>query len=214
MAERQTTNYVDLAGIENLYVARVSQNTGTTYEVDTPRELAGIASLKKTVESTTEKVYYSNRTAYTINNVSDPVLELTISALDNETLAYITGTPYDKTRKALYGGDSEPVECALLYEYGKINGDKVYCVYYAGTFSYPEVENNTKADAPVHNGMTITFTSTKTQKAFTNGGRVSYTEYEVAGGDLSSAPVKLQDFYTTVLTPDTIQAQTPAEHEI
>lgn len=211
MAEKQTTEYIDLSGVSNLYVAKVLQNTATTYETDTPIELAGLAKVKKSVESSSEKVFYSNRTAYIINQVSDPVLEIEMSALDNKKLSYITGTPYDEERGALYGGDAEPVECALMYEYQKTNGDTVYCVYYCGSFSYPDAESYTKTDSPVHNGMTITFTSAKTAKAFTQGGRVSYTEYDVPKGELANAKVNLEDFYTTVLTPDTATVKTQDE---
>ena len=212
MAEKQTTEYVDFSGVSNLYVAKVLQNSASTYEADTPVELAGVAKVKKSVESTSEKVYYSNRTAYIINQVSDPVLEIEMSAIDNETLSYITGIPYDTERGALLGGEPEPTECALMYEYQKTNGDAVYCVYYTGSFSFPEAENSTKADSPVHNGQTITFTSAKTQKAFTHGGRLSYTEYDVPKGDLENAKVTLTDFYTKVLTPDTVTVK-PGESQ-
>ena len=211
MAELQTTEYVDLAGIQNLYVAKVTQNSATTYEAETPREMAGVATLKKSVESTSEKVYYSNRTAYTVTTTADPVLELEVSALDNETLSYILGQNYDTTRGALLGGDIEPTQCALMYEYGKVNGDRVFCVYYVGSFSYPETEVQTKTDSAVHNGMTLTYTSSKTQKAFTNGGRVAFMEVDVPGGDIADAKVDLSSFYKAVMTPDVTVKATDTE---
>ncbi len=138
---------VEYRGCESIYVARVTADDSEEYTCDTPQYLAGASEISRTIESDTQTKYYDNGPAIQVSAVSAPELTLSVSALTNKKLAYITGYAYDTTLDALDLGDITPVDVALMYKYQMDNGDASYVVFYKGRFSITGYAYDTTLDA-------------------------------------------------------------------
>lgn len=201
---------VEYRGCESIYVARVTADDSEEYTCDTPQYLAGASEISRTIESDTQTKYYDNGPAIQVSAVSAPELTLSVSALTNKKLAYITGYAYDTTLDALDLGDITPVDVALMYKYQMDNGDASYVVFYKGRFSIPEGSYATIADdAGSGTGCELTYKASKTTHAFTATGKQGIgQEYLCPGDDLTKAKANLSSFFDKVETPDTIEART------
>ena len=201
---------VEYRGCESIYVARVTADDSEEYTCDTPQYLAGASEISRTIESDTQTKYYDNGPAIQVSAVSAPELTLSVSALTNKKLAYITGYAYDTTLDALDLGDITPVDVALMYKYQMDNGDASYVVFYKGRFSIPEGSYATIADdAGSGTGCELTYKASKTTHAFTATGKQGIgQEYLCPGDDLTKAKADLSSFFDKVETPDTIEART------
>lgn len=204
---------VEYRGCESIYVARVTADDSEEYTCDTPQYLAGASEISRTIESDTQTKYYDNGPAIQVSAVSAPELTLSVSALTNKKLAYITGYAYDTTLDALDLGDITPVDVALMYKYQMDNGDASYVVFYKGRFSIPEGSYATIADdAGSGTGCELTYKASKTTHAFTATGKQGIgQEYLCPGDDLTKAKADLSSFFDKVETPDTIEARTTTQ---
>ena len=199
-ATKQTCVLREVAGVKDVYVGRVLADTTSTYTVDSLRQLAGAKSVTKSVEEDTLTLYADNTAYKNKKSVKDPTLELELTYISPEDLAYVTGQKYDETRKALIGGTPEDVEIALIYVYQDTDGNNHLCQYFKGSVSTPETEAQGISDSITTSGHTLTFTAVKTNHIFTKyGERISYIEYEE-----SDSPLDFSDFLVTFKDPDTI----------
>lgn len=201
---------VEYRGCESIYVARVTADDYEEYTCDTPQYLAGASEISRTIESDTQTKYYDNGPVIQVTAVSAPELTLSVSALTNKKMAYITGYAYDTTLDALDLGDITPVDVALMYKYQMDNGDASYVVFYKGRFSIPEGSYSTIAnDAGSGIGCELTYKASKTTHVFTATGKQGIgQEYLCPGDDLTKAKADLSSFFDKVETPDTIEART------
>ncbi len=201
----QKDKIVEYRGCECLFVARVLKDDADGITFDTPEYLAGASEISRKIESSTETKYYDNGPAIIASGVSAPEFTLSVSALSNEKLAYITGFSYDTAQDALDLGDYDPVDIALMYKYQTDDNTAYYGVIYKGRFAIPEVKSATRtAEAGDGTGIELTYTASKTTHAFTKTGKPGLgTEYMCPGDDVTKSKVDLSKFFDTVMTPDT-----------
>lgn len=201
---------VEYRGIEGLVAAEVTVDDNETgsghgYVTGTPFEIAGVAELSRSTETSSEAHYYDNMPAIVINSTGSDEVSITASAIPFDVLAKITGQNYDETTGAMIEGSRDTKYFALGYKTKKTNGDEVYVWRYKGTFSIPDSTHATENDGTDANGQEITYTGISTTHKFTKTGKGAKAINVDLGKDLAD----VEDFFATVTTPDTLQPKTP-----
>lgn len=202
---KEITEYRGIEGLVYAEVTKDNNETGSNegYVTGTVKSLAGVAELSRTTESSTEAHYYDNIPAIVINSTGADEVTITTSAIDLEVLAEITGQNYDSTTGAMIEGERENKYFAIGYKTKKTNGDEVYVWRYKGTFSIPDSDHVTEDDGTDANGQEIVYTGISTTHKFTKTGKGAKALNVDTGKDLAD----VSTFFTTVTTPDTLQAK-------
>ena len=193
-------NVVEFRGCDHLVVARVLSDdaTGITYGAVTT--LAPVATISKTVETSSETHYYDNTGALTIRSEGTDTITLTVPALPLDKLAMVTGKGYDSATGAYIDSEAQEIYYALGYRIKKTDGSYRYVWRAKGSFTtIPNEESNTESDSVDTNNQELTFTGIKTIYEFENGGRSKGVVC-----DESDGLVDFTHWWDTVVTPDTV----------
>lgn len=191
-------------GVENLVYAEVTQDDSEAYVTGEVKELAGVAEISRTTESSSEAHYYDNQPAVVINSTGADEITCTVSAIPLEVLADITGQEYDEALGAFIEGVRETKYFALGYKTKKTDGSEIYVWRYKGTFAIPDSTHATEDDGTDANGQEIVYTGIQTTHKFTKLGKGAKAMNVEAGTD---ALADVDTFFETVTTPDTIKAK-------
>lgn len=195
-------------GVEGLVAAEVltddNEESGG-YETGPVFSIAGVAEISKSTDSSSEVHYYDNMPAISISSVGSDEITCSVSAIDLEVLAKITGQTYDEELGALIEGDGDNKYFALGYKTQKTNGDEIYVWRYKGTFSIPESTHNTKDDGTDANGQEITYTGISTTHKFAKNKNKGAKSINV---DIAKGLANTDTFFDEVTTPDDLQVVT------
>lgn len=203
---------VEYRGIEGLVFAEVTKDNNETgsgegYVTGPVKELAGVAELSRTTESSSETHYYDNIPAIVINSTGADEVTISTSAIPFNVLAEITGQIYDNDLGAYIEGARNNKYFALGYKTKKTNGDEVYVWRYKGQFSIPDSTHTTENDGTDANGQELTYTGISTTHKFTKAGNKGAKALNV---DLGKDLADVSTFFDEVTTPDALQAKEPA----
>lgn len=190
-------------GCEGLVYAEVTADTIDDYTTGEVKELAGVAEIGKTTETSSEPHYYDNVPAIVINSTGSDEITLTTSAVPLDVLANITGQDYDETTGTLIEGERAVKYFALGYVTKKTNGNEVYVWRMKGTFSIPDSTHATEDDGTDANGQELTFTGISTTHKFTKTGKRA----KAINVDLEKDLADVTNFFKEVTTPDTLTAK-------
>ena len=115
---------VEYRGIEGLVYAEVKTDTTDTqgYTTGTVKELAGVAELTKSTESSSEAHYYDNMPSVVIESTGSDEVTVSVSAIPLDVLADITGQYYDADTGMLVEGARESKYFAIGYKTKKTDG--------------------------------------------------------------------------------------------
>lgn len=199
---------VEYRGVEGLVAAEVLTDNNVEDEGYTTGDvfsIAGVAELSRVTESSSESHYYDNMPAIVINSVGADEVTCTVSAIDMEVLAKITGQTYDPTTGTFIEGQGNRKYFALGYKTKKTNGDEVYVWRYKGTFGIPESTHITENDGTDANGQEITFTGISTTHKFAKAKNKGAKAINV---DVVKGLADVSTFFNTVTTPDSLKAVT------
>lgn len=204
---------VEYRGIEGLVAAEVLKDNnnsgeGEGYVTGEVFSIAGIAELSKSTESSNESKYYDNMPALVISSTGADEVTCTVSAIDQEVLAKITGQQYDAATGTLIEGERKNKYFAIGYKTKKTNGDEIFVWRYKGTFNIPEATHATENDGTDANGQEITYTGINTTHKFTK----TNSGAKAINVDLGKDLADVTGFFDKVTTPDDLKAKetTPA----
>ena len=200
---------VEYRGIEGLVAAEVLKDNnnsgeGEGYVTGEVFSIAGIAELSKSTESSNESKYYDNMPALVISSTGADEVTCTVSAIDQEVLAKITGQQYDAATGTLIEGERKTKYFAIDYKTKKTNGDEIYVWRYKGTFNIPEATHATENDGTDANGQEITYTGINTTHKFTK----TNSGAKAINVDLGKDLADVTGFFDKVTTPDDLKAKT------
>ena len=199
---------VEWRGVEGLVAAEVTvddneSGTGHGYVTGTVFAIAGVAEISRATDSSNEAHYYDNIPAVIVSNTASDTVTISASAIPFDVLAEITGQNYDSATGSLIEGPRDFKYFALGYKTKKTNGDEVYVWRYKGTFSIPDQTNTTENDGTDANGQEIVYTGISTTHKFTKTNKGAKALNVDLGKDLA----KVDTFFDTVTTPDTLQTK-------
>lgn len=190
-------------GVEGLVYAEVTADDDESYTTGTVKQLAGVAEIGRTTETSSEPHYYDNVPAVVVSSTGSDEVTCTVSAIPLEVLAEITGQQYDSNLGVLIEGERETKYFALGYKAKKTNGKEVYVWRYKGQFSIPDSTHATEDDGTDANGQEITYTGISTTHKFTKTGKRA----KAMNVDLEADKANVSTFFDTVTTPDTLTAK-------
>lgn len=194
---------VEYRGIEGLVYAPITEDSTENFTIGNVKELAGVAELTKSTESSSEAHYYDNMPAVVIESTGSDEVTASVSAIPLDVLADITGQTYDEMTNMFIEGPRENKYFALGYKTKKTDGTEVYVWRLKGTFSIPESTHNTEDDGTDANGQEITYTGISTTHKFTKTGKGAKAINVEADGKAD-----VSTFFKTVQTPDSVKAKT------
>ena len=193
-------------GVEGLVAAEVlvddnSAEEGHGYVTGDVFSIAGVATISRSTSSTNDAHYYDNMPAIVISSTGKDEVTCTVSAIDMEVLAKITGQNYDDTTGSFIEGPRDVKYFALDYKAKKTNGDEVYVWRYKGTFNIPNSEHNTENEGTDANGQEIVFTGISTTHKFTKTNKgAKAVNLDLGKGLVDQSTI--DDFFAEVTTPD------------
>ena len=193
-------------GVEGLVYAPVTEDSTDNYSTGTVKELAGVAEISKSTDSTNEAHYYDNLPAVIVSSTGSDEITISASAIPLDVLAEITGQQYDSTTGMFVEMERMPRYFAIGYKTKDTNGNDYYVWRLKGTFNIPDQTNSTINDGTDANGQEIVFTGISTTHKFEKTGKGAKALNVDTGKDLAD----VSTFFDTVTTPDTLQAKTPA----
>jgi phi13 family phage major tail protein len=190
-------------GVEGLVYAEVTADDDKNYTTGEVKQLAGVAEIGRTTETSSEPHYYDNVPAVVVSSTGSDEVTCTVSAIPLDVLAEITGQQYDSNLGVLIEGERETKYFALGYKAKKTNGKEVYVWRYKGQFSIPDSTHATEDDGTDANGQEITYTGISTTHKFTKTGKRA----KAMNVDLEADKANVSTFFDTVTTPDTLTAK-------
>lgn len=192
-------------GVEGLVYAPVTEDSTDNYSTGTVKELAGVAEISKSTDSTNEAHYYDNLPAVIVSSTGSDEITISASAIPLDVLAEITGQQYDSATGMFVEMERMPRYFAIGYKTKDTNGNDYFVWRLKGTFNIPDQTNSTINDGTDANGQEITFTGISTIHKFTKTGNKPAKSITVNTGlDLAD----VSNFFASVQTPDTIQPKT------
>ena len=190
-------------GVEGLVYAEVTADDDKSYTTGEVKQLAGVAEIGRTTETSSEPHYYDNVPAVVVSSTGSDEVTCTVSAIPLDVLAEITGQQYDSNLGVLIEGERATKYFALGYKAKKTNGKEVYVWRYKGQFSIPDSTHATEDDGTDANGQEITSTGISTTHKFTKTGKRA----KAMNVDLEADKANVSTFFDTVTTPDTLTAK-------
>lgn len=189
-------------GVEGLVYAPVTADTKEAITFGAVKDLAGVAEISKTTDSTDEAHYYDNIPAIVVSSTGSDEITISTSAIPLDVLADITGQYYDATTGMFVEQERTPKYFAIGYKTKTTDGVDMLVWRLKGRFNIPDQTNATENDGTDANGQEITFTGINTIHKFTK------TSASAKGitVDTSVNAVDEDDFFETVQTPDTVTA--------
>lgn len=196
-------------GVEGLVYAEVTKdnnNTGTGegYVTGTVKPLAGVAEIGKSTDSSSEPHYYDNIPAVVIQSTGADTVTISASAIPLDVLAEITGQTYDPTTGTFIEEEREQKYFAIGYQTKTTDGEIIYVWRLKGSFNIPDQTNQTENEGTDANGQELVYTGISTTHKFTKTTKPAKAVNVNTALDLVA---KIDDFFDSVQTPDTITAK-------
>jgi phi13 family phage major tail protein len=95
--EKTMPQIYEYRGVEGLVYAPVTEDSTDNYSTGTVKELAGVAEISKSTDSTNEAHYYDNLPAVIVSSTGSDEITISASPIPLDVLADITGQYYDPT---------------------------------------------------------------------------------------------------------------------
>lgn len=187
-------------GVEGLVYAEVTEDSGDNFATGEVKELAGVAEISKTTDSTNEAHYYDNLPAVVVSSTGSDEVTISTSAIPLDVLADITGQSYDTALGMMVEQERAPKYYAIGYKTQDTNGNDYFVWRLKGTFNIPDQTNTTKNDGTDANGQELTYTGISTTHKFTKTGKAAKSIIVNTGLDLAD----VANFFASVQTPDTV----------
>lgn len=190
-------------GVENLYAAEILKDTDESFETGVPFKIAGVAELSRSTENSSETVYYDNSPSIVVSSIGADTVTASVSAIDLDILAKLTGQKYDEELGMFIEGDRENKYFSIGYKTSRTDNTDVYVWRLKCSCSIPDQTNSTRTGGTESAGNELTFTGIMTTHKFAKtgaGARAVTVEPEKDKVDVS-------DWFTEVKTPDNIVAK-------
>lgn len=195
-------------GIRGLVAAELIKDDTGEITFGTPFEVAGVAELGRTTETSSEAHYYDNVPAVVIDSTGSDEVTITASAVPFDVLSKITGQVYDASKGMFVEGERESKYFAIGYITKKTDGTEIFVWRLKGKFSIPDSTHVSEDDGTDGNGQELTYTGINTNHKFalTTGSSTKNKTVKAVNVDTSVNAVKEETFFKTVQTPETITA--------
>ncbi len=191
--------YKSKVGLDSLYVATVTADSAASYAAGTPAYLAPAAEASQEPTSSFEIQYADDQPYDVMTGEGDTKISLTVTGIDMQTLATITGRVFDSASGRLWDNGGTAPYCALSFRSQKANGSYRYYQYMKGKFDMPKEATATKGEKPEPKTMELTFTAIRTVYKW-NLGTVTDSVKRIVG-DQDTTNFSATGWFSAVQTP-------------
>ena len=191
-------------GVTDLVAAEVLTDSTDGITFGTPFAIAGVASIEKTTDGSSEAHYYNNIPAVVVSGSGADTLTINVSALSLEVQAALNGQYYDENTGAMIEGTPAEKYWAIGYKTKKVDGTEVWVWRYKGRFAPIGSTHSTIDNSTTANGQQLVYTGIATTYKFEKTGEGATGINVDLGLDLADVSA----FFTAVTTPDTLVAKT------
>ncbi len=195
--------YKPRIGLDNLYVAVISEDSADAYTAGTPEWMAPVAEATQEPSANQETLYADNSAFDVISVEGETKITLKVTGMPLEMLALVTGRKFDAASGRMFDYSGTPPDVALSFRAKKSNGSYRYYQYLKGKFLMPKEEAATEADQPDIKTTELQFTGVKTIYAFDLGGGLSGTVKRVVGDD-DTTNFSSTGWFSQVQTPEAV----------
>lgn len=195
--------YKKFRGVQNLVAAEVLQDDAESFVTGEVFPIAGMASMTKTTEQSSETTFYDNFAALTVLGEGADTITFGVSVLPLSIVGKLTGQQIDVNTGALIEGRRQTKYFCVGYQTGVVSseGDRSRYVWrLKGTFQAPDETSNTVDTGTGSEGQTLIFTGINTIHKFTNG----YDHKKGVTVEEGDTTVNLSTWFDTVKTPDNL----------
>lgn len=200
----------EIVGCDNLYAAKVLEDSENAFRTDTPFHLAPLGEVKHDPKVSSDSSYYDNKKMFTYYSGA-PEVSLTVSGVSEKLKSELSGQPYDtKTGRAYDTGDySNTPNYALGFRVSLGNNLYLYRWFYKGTFGLGAITAKTKADKISATGYELTYSPLATVHQWdvadpNRSENTIKTSMSGTSADTSDpAFTGESDWFSTVQTPET-----------
>ncbi len=193
--------YKSVVGIEDVYVALVTQDNASGYTAAVPEYFAPVSEASAEAENSQETQYADNQPFDVMTSEGVTKITLTTTNIPIEILAKYLGKVYNVASGRMFdqGGGATPPDAALAFRAMKSNGKYRYFQYLKGKFSIPKDEAATKEAKATPKPQQIVFTAMNTIYAFNLG--TSSGSVKRIVGDEDATNFNGSTFFNAVQTP-------------
>lgn len=197
-------------GCDNLVVALLNTDDGSTLSYGTPQALPGVKKINVNPNASMETLFYDDGPGDSAVTLGAVEVEIDKNALSNPEKALMLGHTVDSSGALISGANDTPPWLAVGFRSLKSNGKYKYVWLYKGKFMEPEDNNETKGDSINFQTDTIKGKFVKVNKAYILGGKVikpwkSDIDEEDAGVDTTA----ISNWFNSVYTPSAAAAIAP-----
>ena len=202
----------EFRGVDKFYFAEVTKDDATGYACSTPIHIP-VQEIGKTTDSASEAHYYDNKAMIVVNSESADTISLVLAPPALDKLAAMIGKSFDASTGMMVDSPRQNKYYAIMYRTKGTDGGYRYVSRLKGQFNIPEETNATENDGTDTNNTTIEFTGIYTEHEFTKG-KFNGSTWEKSGAkgivvDARYGLADVSNFFSSVQTPDTIQASNP-----
>lgn len=199
---------VEFRGVDGLVAAEVTTDDNEVsggYVTGEVFEVAPVAEISKSTETSSETKYYDNIPALVMNSEGSDEITLTCAIPDLATYAKLVGKHIDTATGAMIDGERDPKYFALGYRFKKTDGTYRHVWRLKGMFAIPDETSATEDDSTDTNNMELTYTGISTSHKFTKTGKPAKA---VVVDDTVDSKCDVSQFFQSVTDPDSLQAKT------
>jgi len=204
----QLGKVVEFRGVEGLVAAEIltdNNETGEGLTYGPVFSIAGVAEISREVDASLESKYYDNKPMIVVNSVGADTVTCSVSVLELEVLAKLTGQTYVSTLGALVEGQREEKYFAMGYITKNTAGDEMYVWRHKGSFNIPNEQNVTENAGTDSNGQELVFTGISTTH------KLAKNDNKGAKALIVNTALELADVDNFFDTPQTIDTIEPIE---
>ena len=191
-------------GIRDLKAAVLLSDTTAGLNYDTVFDIAGVATLTKATENSSEAHYYDNIAAIVIDGVGADTVTCDCSAIPLDVLAKLTGQYYDEATNTLVDGNATRPYLAIGYITQDTAGNEIFVWRHKVKCAIPDDTHNTVNSGTDANGQQLVFTGVNTIHKFSKTGKTAKAVNHKNTGLISE-----DNFFATPQTIDTLSALAP-----
>ena len=138
--------YKSLIGLDNIYIALVTEDSVAAYTADTPQILAPAVEIALKPVSSQETQYADNQAYDVFSSEAETDMEITMTGMPSEMEALILGSVFDAASGRVYNNAGTPPYVAIGFRAMKSNGKYRHYWLQKVQFSPAESGAATKAD--------------------------------------------------------------------
>jgi phi13 family phage major tail protein len=218
MANPNTAEYKSVVGLDDLYIAEVTDGS-SSYSAESPEYFAPAAEASISPAFNREVQYADDRPFDVVQSEGESEIQLTVTALPPEMLAQVLGETFDSGSGRVFdtADPSSAPEYALGFRSKKSDGTYRYYWFLKGRFSKPSEEFATQGETPDIKQTQIVYTAIKTEYEFDLDGS-NRAGVKRVYGDSGATNFDATGWFTEVQTPSVtsysalaLDSSTPAD---